>query len=192
MSLGYCEPKSNLMTLSTYLLWFFWETGSSFCPSLLALKHCCERGNAVTGFSSIIISLIHFLQCFIQRSIEHLTYGVLSLALFVYWSNLDFVWCLLKGTIEYVGEAWGPGGRCWASFCQNGQLPFYHHVLRYALQCIFAIDGVVWSLYCVGWAWTLIDVGTAWGICSITWLQKHLGLRSMFISAEVRNVVWPA
>lgn len=129
MSLGHCEPKSNLMTLSTYLLWFFWETGSSFCPSLLALKHCCERGDTITGFSSIIISLIHFLQYFIQKSIEYLTYEVLSMALFVYRSNLDFAWCVLKGTIGYVGEAWGLGGRCWASFCQNGQLPFSHHVL---------------------------------------------------------------
>lgn len=106
---GHCEPKSNLMTLSTYLLWFFWETGSSFCPSLLALKHCCERGNAITGFSSIVISLMHFLQCFIQRSTEHLTYKVLSIGLFVYRSNLDFVRCVLKGTIGYVGEAWGRG-----------------------------------------------------------------------------------
>lgn len=161
MSLGHCEPKSNLMTLSTYLLWFFWETGSSFCPSLLALKHCCERGNTITGFSSIIISLIHFLQYFIQRSIEYLTYEVLSMAMFIYQSNLDFAWCVLKGTIGYVGEAWGPGGRCWASFLSKWSVTIFSSRSQYAFQGIFAIDGIVWRLYCVGWAWTLINGGTA-------------------------------
>lgn len=41
-----------------------------------------------------------------------------------------------------VGEAWGPGGRCPGSLCQNDQFPF-SYVLRCAFQCVFAIGGVV-------------------------------------------------
>lgn len=76
--------------------------------------------------------------------IEHLTsYKVLGMAWCIYRGKIEVMWNVLKGNVGYIGEAWGPGGRCSGSFCQNDQLPFSRHVLRYAFQCIFAVDGAV-------------------------------------------------
>lgn len=154
MSLGHCEPKSNLALHSTSLLWFFWETCGYFCPSLFALQCCYERGNAITGFSSTVISLRPFLHCFIQ--IEKFLLSTLWGGNYWAWFRvcaevkIVFMWEVLKESVGHIGEPWSLRGRCTGSFYQKDQFPFSHDVLRCAFQCIFAISGVVWGLRCFG------------------------------------------